>query len=282
MSDDEYSRNLEIENLLATWEWCSRHLHLKWQRKPRLRNGCFIGITSGLLGDTSLTSRALVQAMELPKIYATLPQPLLNRTRLLNFWKVKPGPLLELCVGCYTKASPLTKPLNRLRLAYQDNPVLDHLAKTMRSREKRFGSQWYTEGHHPDCEVRVLKKEMLPFKKALKDLILKEPAIVEKLAHEVLAQGWQLGEIPASWRVRRTPENLLNRATRLKLWQAAQEILGRDLSDEATPETLCENLTRKITPSIKAAIEAQGYTVDNVVDDMLNFDMRKSRSEIAS
>lgn len=38
----------------------------------------------------------------------------------------------------------------------------------------------------------------------------------------------------------------------------------------------------QITPSVKAAIEAQGYTVDNVVDDMLNFDMRKTQAEITA
>jgi hypothetical protein len=282
MEDDAYQRNLEIDNLLDTWEWCSRRLHVKWQRKRRLRNGCFVGITSGLLGETSLTARALLRAMKLPESYRTLPQPLLNRKRLLIFWKVKPGSLLELCVGCHTKSSPLTKPLNRLRSAFHDNSTLDDLAKKMRGREERFGSEWYTEGHHPESDYRLLKKEMRPLWKQLRDLILQEQAVVEKLAQEVLAQGWQFGEIPASWRVRKTPEKLLNRATRLKLWRVAQDILARNLSDEATLEALCQNLSGKITPSIKAGIEAQGYTADNVVDDMLNFDMRKSRGEITA
>ena len=47
-------------------------------------------------------------------------------------------------------------------------------------------------------------------------------------------------------------------------------------------ETLCDVLYHKITPAIKTAIEAQGYTVVNVVDDMLNYDMHKSRVEITS
>ena len=82
--------------------------------------------------------------------------------------------------------------------------------------------------------------------------------------------------------MRKTPEKLLNRATRLKLWQAAQDILDRKLEHREKLEALCHALYRKITPSTRAAIEAQGYTVDNVVDDMLNFDMRKSRDEITA
>lgn len=280
MGDEEYQRNLEIDDLLETWEWCSRRLHVKWRRKERLRNGCFIGITCALSGQTAISARALLKAMELPKRYQALPKPLLNQKRVLIFWKVKPVPLLELCLGTYTKSSPLTKPLNRIRLMYQNNPTLDDLTKIMRFREKRFGCEWYTEGHHPEREFRSLKKEMRPLCEQLRDLIVKEHAIVERLGLEALAQGWQFREIPASWRVRKTPEKLLNRATRLKLWQAGQEVFSRELDDEEKLEALCQVLYRKVTPSIKAAIEAQGYSVDNVVDDMLNFDLRKSREEI--
>lgn len=282
MGDAEYKRNLEIDDLLDLWEWCSRRLHVKWQRKPRLRNGVYIGLTHSLLGEDSLSGPTLLRSMGLPRNHHRLARPLLNQKRLRIFWKLKPGALLELGFGCYTKTSPLTKPLNQLRLKYRDNPPLDDLAKKMRGREKRFGADWFTEGHHPAGEVRLLKKEMRPLGKQLKDLILKERSNIEKLTEEVLAQGWQFPEIPASWRVRKTPQKLLNRATRLKLWQAAQDVLARDLPEKEALEALCEALYRTITPSVKSTIEAQGYTVDNVVDDMLNFDMRKSRDEITS
>lgn len=282
MGEDEYQRNLEIDDLLETWEWCSRRLHIKWQRKSKLRNGCFVGLTCALLGENSLSGPTLLRSITLPQHYQDLSRPLLNPKRLRIFWKVKPGPLLELCFGCYTKTSPLTKPLNRLRLVYQDNLILDDLTKKMRSREKHFGSEWYTEGHHPEEDVRLLKKEVQPLRQQLKGLIVKNLVVVEKLSLEVLSQGWHYRKIPASWRVRRTPEKLLNRAIRLKLWRAAQDVLARKLNDGEMVEALCLNLYRKITPSIKAAIEAQGYTVDNVVDDMLNFDMRKSRDKITS
>jgi hypothetical protein len=81
--------------------------------------------------------------------------------------------------------------------------------------------------------------------------------------------------------VRKTPESLLNRANRLRLWQAAQEVLARDLGEEERLESLSTVLTQKITPTLRKSIEAQGYSIDQVIDDILNFDMYKSRAEIA-
>jgi len=211
MEDKTFDRNVDINDLLEIWEWCSRRLHVKWQRKRRLRNGCFIGLAVALSDKTSIPPAKLLRE------YKTLPKPLLNEEKVLTFWQVKPVSLLELCLGSYTKVSPLTKSLNRLRLAYQDNSTLDELAKKMRSRENRFGSKWWTQGHHLEREFRLLKKEMHPLCDALRDLLVKEHVVIEKLAVQVLGKGWQFGEIPASWRVRKTPESLLNRATRLKL-----------------------------------------------------------------
>jgi hypothetical protein len=280
--DERYNRNVEIDNLLNAWEWCSRRLRVKWQRNPRIRNDCFIGLTCALLDEDSISGPTLIRSMDLPRHHEEFSKPLLNKKKLRIFWKVKPDALLELCLGCYTKTSPLIRPLNQLRSTFQNNLILDDLAKKMRSREKRFGSEWFVEGHHPESEFRVLKEEMRPLWKELKDLIFKNQSAIEELLLELLPQGWQFREIPASWLVRKTPEKLLNRATRLKLWQVAQDILDRKLGHREKLEALCHALYRKITPATRAVIEAQGYTVDNVVDDMLNFDMRKSRDEITA
>ena len=67
---------------------------------------------------------------------------------------------------------------------------------------------------------------------------------------------------------------------RLKLWLVAQEISYRNLDEEEETEALCNGFYQAITPAVKAAVESQGYTVDNVVDDFLNFDRHKSREEI--
>jgi hypothetical protein len=151
----------------------------------------------------------------------------------------------------------------------------------MRGREERFGWDWSVEGHHPENEYVQLKREMAPLCAALKKVIVADCAAIEALGREVLSLGpWQLGSLPASSFVRKTPESLLNRATRLKLWQVAQEILSQGLEEEERLEALCDELYRAITPSVKAAIESQGYSVDDVVDDVLNYDMRKSRTEI--
>jgi hypothetical protein len=274
--DERYDRNVEVDDQLELWEWCSRRLHVKWQRKRKLRNGCYIGLACALSDEDE------VSPMQLLKNYKRLPSALLNREQIIAFWEARPMSLLELCLGTYTKASPLTRPLNRLRPAFQDNPALDDLAKTMRCRVKRFGDDWWTEGHHPQREVRLLKKEMKPLCEMLRNSIADEPEAVSKLALDVLAKGWQFGEIPASSRVRRTPEKLLNRATRLKLWEAGQEILARDLDEEETIRTLWDVLHRKITPAVRAAIEAQGHTVSDAVGDLIGFDLQKSRGEITS
>jgi hypothetical protein len=129
LRDERYDRNVDAGDLLEIWEWCSRRLHVKWQRKRRFRNCCFIGITCALFGRTSITPSDLLAAMELPKHYKGLPLPLLDQKKVGIFWKVKPVALLELGLGVYTKASPLTQFLNRLRTNYQHNPTLDELAK---------------------------------------------------------------------------------------------------------------------------------------------------------
>jgi hypothetical protein len=275
--DERYYRNVEVDDLLQIWEWCSRRLHVKWQRKRKLRNGCFIGLACALAEDDESVS-----PMKLIKNYKSLPDPLLNRAKVITFWETRPMSLLELSLGTYTKASPLTKPLNRLRLGFHDNAALDELAKKMRGREKRFGDEWFTEGHHPEREVRLLKREMKPLLGQLRKLFVHEPGIISKLMLDVLAKGWQFGEIPASCRVRKTPEKILNRANRLKLWQAAHQVLARDLDEDEMWSVLWETLRRKITPGMKEAIEAQGCTMADVIGDLISFDLDKSRDEITS
>jgi hypothetical protein len=275
---EESRRNHEIRNLLDIWEWCSRTLRVKWKRKRRYRNNCLIGL-AGAVNESHVGLE--VSPYELPLVYETLAAPLFDGAGLLAFWETFPTSLLEMCLGCFTKESPLAERLDRVRLTRQDNPVLDKLFKKMSKREERFGYDWLVKGHHPETEFVQLKREMAPLCAPLKKLILGECAAVQALARELLAQGpWQMGNLPASSFVRKTPESLLNRAVRLKLWLVAQEILSQGLEGREELEALCNGLYPAITPSVKAAIESQGYTADKVVDDFLNFDMRKSRKEI--
>lgn len=223
----------------------------------------------------------LISPFQLAKTYKTLPRPLLSKDKVLTFWNVQPVPLLELSLGSFTKDSPLKPGLERIRLGKMDNNELDKLAKKMRARERRFGTDWYFEGHHPEDDFLALTEKMAQLCTKIRGYLAKEHAVVDHLALEVLGQGgWQFGELPAASFVRKTPESLLNRANRLKLWEAAQEVLAQDLKDEERLEMLCCALTRKIPPSVRTAIVAQGYTIDQVIDDMLNFDMYKSRGEI--
>jgi hypothetical protein len=274
---EESCRNQEIADLLDIWEWCSSVLHVKWQRRPKSRNSCLMGLAY------AVTEPNFISPFKFSKIYKKLPHPLLTRKKVLTFWEVQPVPLLELSLGSFTKSSRLRVGLDQIRLAKQHNPALDQIAKKMRAREKRFGSEWYFQGHHPEDEFVALKTRIGPLCTKIRAFIAEKHATIECLAHEVLAQGpWQFGELPAISFVRKTPESLLNRANRLKLWQAAQEVQSRDLEEEESLEALCAALYRKIPPSVKAAIEAQGYSVDQVIDDVLNFDMHKSREEIIS
>jgi hypothetical protein len=275
---DLESRNQEIRNLLDLWQWCSRTLHVQWERKRKYRNRCLFGLASAV---NESQFGANVSPYQLPLVYRDLAEPLFNDLGLLAFWEEYPTSLLDMCLGCFTKGSPLIDRLNRLRLKRQDNPVLDKLFKKMRGREERYGWDWSVEGHHPKTEYVQLKKEMAPLCDALKKVIVEDCTAVEILGREVLSQGpWQLGSLPASSFVRKTPESLLNRATRLKLWLVTQDILSKNLKDEARLQALCSGLYGVITPSIEAAIKSQGYSVDDVVDDFLNYDMRKTRQEI--
>jgi hypothetical protein len=272
---DESHRNQEIAELIEIWEWCSSSLHVTWQRKRKNRNSCLLALAY------AISQPNFVSPLKLTRIYKTLPTPLLDKDKVETFWNVQPVPLLELCLSSFTKRSPLKAKLDRIRAREQTNRTLDGIVKKMRSREKRFGSDWCFQGHHPENEFIALRNEIAPLREKIKNLVLEEYAAIESLAQEVLAQGpWRFGELPASSLVRKTPESLLNRASRLKLWQAAQEVLVQDLDDEATLEALCNVLLTKLTPSLKAAIKSQGYTSDQVIDDIINFDIHKSRDQI--
>jgi hypothetical protein len=276
---EESFRNHEISNMLDLWEWCSRTLHVKWQRKEILRNDCLLAMAFALSNDKSPT---LVSPITLPNTYQARPVPLFNKSALVRFWNVQPVTLLELCLGAYTKTSPLKERLNQIRLKWKDNPRLDEVAKKMRAREKRFRGDWEYEGHHPEAEFLLLEKETDPIFEAIGDVLFKDLATIDQLAREVLAQGpWQAGELPVSSRVRRTPEGLLNRTTRVKLWQAAHDVRILPLGEREALVKMYDALRAKITPAVKSAIEAQGYSVDQVMDDVINFDMHKNREDIA-
>jgi len=273
---DDCHQNQEIAELLALWEWCSAKLHTKWSRRRKSRNSFLLALAY------VVSQPNPISPFELVKVYQRLPRPLLDRKRVATFWNVQPIPLLEACLGTFSAEAPLKSGLNDVRSRFLANSALDKIAKTMRAREKRFGPDWPTDGHHPEQEFVSLRKETTALRSALRSYLVKNHRAIDKLALEILSHGgWQLGELPASCRVRRTPPNLLNEVTRLKLWDAAHDILERYAGDrDAALEKLCSTLYRNITPSIRSSIESQGYSVDHIIDDILNFDLSVSRGEI--
>ena len=132
---DLESRNQEIRNLLDLWQWCSRTLHVQWERKRKYCNGCLFGLASAV---NESQFGANVSPYQLPLVYRDLAEPLFNDLGLLAFWEEYPTLLLDMCLGCFTKSSPLIDRLNRFRLKRQDNPVLDKLFKRMRGHEERL------------------------------------------------------------------------------------------------------------------------------------------------
>lgn len=273
---EECHRNQEISASLCIWEWCSKTLHVKWERKRKNRNGCLMALAY------AISESDFISPFKLPKIYTSLPRPLLTEAKILKLWAARPVPLLDLALGCFTRTSPLQTRLDQWRIGHENNAALDKLAKKMRARERRFGSDWFAEGHHPEEDFLSLKEATAPLHAELSQILAHNYPALEELALEVLAQGaWQFGELPAACWVRRTPLSLLNGNCRLKLWKAAHEVLARGLGDEERLETLCSVLAQAISPALKISIENQGYSVDQVIDDMLNFDMHKTREEIA-
>lgn len=171
---DESHRNQEIGDLLDIWEWCSRTLHVKWRRKNKNRNRCLMALAY------AASEPKLMNPFKLLRVYKTLPSPLLNRKRVRTFWEVQPVPLLELCLGVFTKTSPLKAKFEAIRESKSHNRDLDKIAKKMRAREKRFSSSWYFQGHHPESEFACLKMGTASLCDQLKDLTLDNHAIVGK------------------------------------------------------------------------------------------------------
>jgi hypothetical protein len=104
--------------------------------------------------------------------------------------------------------------------------------------------------------------------------------MVDALAREILHQGWQAGQLPVSALIRRTPEALLNRVNRFKLWLAAQEAIDHGLDEIEPIQILSGHFDRIMTAALREGIESQGYAIEDVFDDFLNFDVHKSRDEI--
>jgi hypothetical protein len=223
-----------------------------------------------------------ISPFKLVRVYQRLPRPLLDSKKVRTFWEVQPIPLLEASLGAFQAKTSLTEGLNKIRYRFPDNPALDKLAKTMRAREKRFGPDWQIQGYHPEQEFLALRKGTATLRSNLRTYLVKNHRAIDKLALMILSQGgWQFGELPALSLVRRTPPTLLNKTTRTKLWDAAHLVLDQyDGDREAALEKICSTLYQKISPSIRSSIESQGYSVDHVVDDCLNFDMYISRAEI--
>jgi hypothetical protein len=65
---------------LMIWEWCPRCLHVKWQQRPKLRNGCFIGVACPLSDDEDG-----FPPIKLLKTYRNLPTPLLDKEQVAIF-----------------------------------------------------------------------------------------------------------------------------------------------------------------------------------------------------
>ena len=104
---DESHRNQEVADLINIWEWCSSKLHVKWQRKRKNRNGCLMALAY------AVSEPNFISPFKLTRIYKSLPVPLLDEDRLETFWNVQPVPLLELCLGAFTKKrSPLKAKLD--------------------------------------------------------------------------------------------------------------------------------------------------------------------------
>ena len=273
---DDCHRNQEIAELLTLWEWCSAKLQVKWRRRQKGRNNFLMALAY------VVSQPNPISPFEFVKVYQRLPRPLLDQKKVRAFWDVQPNPLLEACLGSFGVETSLKAGLDDIRSRFLVNPTLDKIAKTMRAREKRFGPDWLIQGHHPEQEFVALKKKTTALRSALRIYFVKNHRVIDKLALGILSHGgWQFGELPASSRVRQTPATLLNEVTRLKLWDTAHEILEQYAGDrDAALEKLCSTLYRKITPSIRSSIESQGYSVDHVIDDLLNFDVSVSRGEI--
>ena len=275
-----FERNTHILNSRHLWQWGSRSLHPRWERIPKYRGTCLMAIAFAVDQGEALIE-AKTHLFHIPEVYGAMSGPLVDNDGLSAWWDSYPHELLQLALGLLTQGHSLAEPLEKIRRKHGINKKLDSLAKRMQRREEAYGDDWTAEGYHPEAETAAFDELAAPFFDDTANLLLENLDRINDLAAELLRQGpWSFQQPPLWWFVRKTPEKLLNKIHRLTLWKAAQKVLFLDLEHNDKLRKLCEEVHGAVTPSIRSEVESQRYEIEDVVRDMLNFDMHKTREAL--
>jgi len=273
----KFELNRRFEQERTIWEWCSDKLHPIWVTRKKYRNDCLLGIAYGI---ERWTPQSGVSIFDLPQVFGAIDGPLFDADDLVAWWDCYPACLLEMCQGIFTKGACLSTQLETVRKEEGVNPTLDEIAEKMHEKESQRRDAWDSKGIHPTSDIHLFQRNMTVLKKRLETLIVDEHRVVEALAREILELGCQADQLPALASIRRTPENLVDKVNRFKLWLAAQEAIDHGLNEAALMQILSGHFDRIMTPAFREKIELQGYTIKDVFDDFLNFDVHKNRDEI--
>lgn len=264
---ERFEENMRFGSQRIVWQWCSRLLRPAWERQIYGR----IDILSGIAPVFGFTSK------ELHSIGVTILSGIsFTREFILNAMDGDPATFLYLGL-CGIE-------LEDIRERFCVNRHLDAVSKMTLARERRYGDAWTEEGLHPVTLIMGWESAFRPLKEAL---TLRFVHHVDRLT-ELLAElipGSELDEhFDAGYRemassrtrkLRRTPRNLLNLATRLKL---------RNLTDQArktmNSDELVEFLLAAIPEPVVDVIERAGHETLEVIGDFLYHDMRLTRESL--
>ena len=277
MEESFFDRNRLFAETRSVWEWCSVALRYDWASRPKHRNDCLLGIAYGV---DRWHSRSGVSMFDIPDTYGKIEGLLFDSTSLSVWWRYQPASLLEMALGCFTTGPSLKESMEAIRAKWEIDPILDAISKITRMRERECGDDWLHKVYHPAANLTRFEDHIAGLRGDLEALFLENGALLDALARNVLAQGWQHGHLPASCMVRKTPDGLINKTTRFKLWLFTQEALDQGMEGEVLARHVAGRFDRLLPAHRREEIERAGYTLQDVFDDFLRWDIHKSRQEI--
>lgn len=277
MQESYFDRNRLFAETRSVWEWCSAALRSGWLSHARHRNDCLLGIAYGV---DRWHARAGISMYDIPDIYGKIEGLLLDRTGLSVWWRYQPASLLEMALGSFTPGLSLAEEMETIRAKWEIDPVLDAIAKITLQREKACGEDWRHKAYHPVANLTRFERHIEGLRNELEALFLKNEALLNTMARNILAQGWEKGYLPAACTVRKTPEGLINKAARFKLWLFTQEALDQGMEGELLARHVASRFDRLLSPHVREEMQRAGHTIEDVFDDFLRWDIHKSRQEI--
>lgn len=258
-----FDRNLCFEAERIVWQWCSSLLRPAWERRRFERIDVLLAVAPAF----GYSSEQLVKLGVGILSGVTFTQEIIERTIARD-----PMTLLYIALSQGEQVSAIG--LEDIRERYCVNRALDSMAKLSLATERRYGEGWTEEGFHRSDMLLQWELGFYPLRSALKERFISQMDQLTALLAEIVP-GEEVAEylhnmvaLSGKIRLRKTPPDLLNLATRLKL---------RNLTDRARNSDdvihVLETVLGAIPKSLADAISRAGYDPFDVADDVVMHDM---------